>query len=155
MGKFPGLQAKIYDRPAVCFDELAKSLHAPAPTFAIRSSEHGAMSYLLSSVDLTHAPAVSSLAPSTGSVFASSLGSLRIVRFLVLLHRAVHSPSLWYNNCCVVVRHDMLPLHFDLTNSGASNSTDPISGPAKLKFFNLLAPRVGRSCAKTNAIVTK
>jgi hypothetical protein len=65
-------------------------------TYMNRPNEHKGMSYLLSSVDLvlfcatiepTHAPTVVSLAPSTGAVFASSLGSLRIVRFLILLHR--------------------------------------------------------------------
>ena len=56
------------------------------------------MSHLLSSVDPvlycdtngpTHAPAVLSLVSSAASVFASSLGPLRIVRCIVLLHRVV------------------------------------------------------------------
>jgi hypothetical protein len=78
---------------------------ASRPSTYICSSEHlhsRSMSHLLSSVDpvlycdingLTHAPTVLSLAPSTGSVSASSLGSLGMVRFLVVLHRVVHSLS--------------------------------------------------------------
>ena len=56
------------------------------------------MSHLLSSVDLvlycytngrTRVPTVLSLASSAASAFASSLGPLRIVRCIVLLHRVV------------------------------------------------------------------
>jgi hypothetical protein len=72
-----------------------------------------------------HAPTVVSLAPSTGSVLVSSLGSLQMVRFLVLRHRVVHSLSERYKQPPRVVRfinyalrHDLLPLHFDLIDSG-------------------------------------
>jgi hypothetical protein len=87
------------------------------------------MSYLLSSVDPVlncdtngpaHAPAILSLAPSTGSMFASSIGSLQSARFLVFA-----SQREWCIHCLCCgslpqqqLRCGSLPLYFDHINSG-------------------------------------
>jgi hypothetical protein len=93
------------------------------------------MSHLLSSVDPvlycdtngpTHVPTVLSLASSAASVFASSLGPLRIVHCIILLHRAMHSLSVHYCSSCVVVRFIIMRLLRALILSIlASNATDP------------------------------
>ena len=62
----------------------------------------------------THTATVLSLAPSTTSMFDSSLGTLRIVRFLVLLRRVVHSLSVRFMqqlHCCslhIIVLYSVL-----------------------------------------------
>ena len=90
------------------------------------------MSHLLSSVDPvlycdTNGPTtVLSLASSAASVFASSLGPLRIVYCIILLHRAMHSLSVHYCSSCVVVRFIIMLLFRALILSIlASNATDP------------------------------
>jgi len=118
------------------------------------------MGYLLSSVDTvlycgtngpTHAPTVLSRALSTGSVLASSLGPLRVVHFIVLLHRVVRcTVCALHTAVSVVVRfmhcalhHDLLPLYLALIHSG-----EQFNWPAVLtkpEYFNLLV----RSCANT------
>ena len=88
------------------------------------------MSHLLSSVGSvlycdtngpTHAATVLSLASSAASVFASSLGPLRIVRCIVLLRRVAHS----FTVCALLQQLRCCSLHsscytscFDLINSG-------------------------------------
>jgi hypothetical protein len=62
-------------------------------------------------------------------VLLDSLGPLRFVRCIVLLHRVVHSLSVHYCSSCVVVRfiHHVLlrALILSILASNESNTTDP------------------------------
>ena len=167
VGKFRGREITSAIRPNDVFfmgrrrDSSPQHLHL----LAIRSSAHQ-QSYLLSSVDPvlycdtngpTHAPTVLSLAPSPASVCASSLGPLRVVRFLLscFAERCIHyclcatSAALLFASF-IMLRVMICFLCTLVLPIMPSNSKWPAVLTTS-QYFNLLVPRVGRSCAKTNA----